>query len=87
MFPGINAECHIPELIALSAPNAVLIQNGRKDPLYPFEAQELCRRDTLRLTKLQRRERTVRWSYFDGPHCFYPPQQQEALEFFREFLG
>jgi len=87
LLPGINAECHVPELVALSTPNAVLIQNGRRDALYPFEAQERCRRDTLRLAKLQGRERAVRWSYFDGPHCFHPPQQAEALEFFREFLG
>jgi hypothetical protein len=41
----------------------------------------------LRYARTQRRLDAVRWSYFDGPHCFHPPQQREALEFFREFLG
>jgi hypothetical protein len=36
LFPGINAEMHVPEMVALSDPSAVLIINGRKDPLYPL---------------------------------------------------
>jgi dienelactone hydrolase len=87
MFAGINAECHVPELVALSHPNAVLISNGKQDTLYPLAAQEKCRRETMQLAKGAKRGDKVRWSYFDGPHCFHPPQQREALDFFREFLG
>lgn len=86
LLPGINAEYGIPELVALSAPSAVLILNGTRDPLYPFGAQEKTRREVRRLTAFQGRGKTVRWQYFDGHHCFHPAEQQQALAFFQEFL-
>ncbi|MBI4024400.1 MAG: hypothetical protein HY360_05425 [Verrucomicrobia bacterium] len=86
LLPGVNAECHVPELVALSEPGAVLIINGKQDGLYPWAAQEKTRREILRVAARQGRRNRVRWIYFDGPHCFHPPQQMEALRFFQEFL-
>jgi dienelactone hydrolase len=86
MLPGINAECHVPELVALSHPAPVLILNGRRDALYPYAAQEACRREVRRLCRLQGAPSRVKWHEFDGPHCFHPPEQEVALEFFRRHL-
>lgn len=86
LLPGINAECHVPEFVALSHPAPVLILNGRHDPLYPYAAQEICRREVRRLCRLQGDASRVTWHEFDGPHCFHPPEQRVALEFFRRHL-
>lgn len=86
LLPGIMHKCHLPELIALSAPGAVLILNGKGDAMYPFIAQEKMRRTVQRMAVLQNRKNLLRWQYFDGPHSFYPPEQQTALQFFQEFL-
>jgi hypothetical protein len=87
LLPGIGAHAHVPEMVALSDPSAVLIINGRKDSLYPFAAQERARRQIAEIAVAQGRQDQIRWSYFDGGHAFLPPQQIEALEFFRYFLG
>lgn len=86
LLPGVNAECHVPELVALSYPNAALIINGKRDTMYSLANQEKTRRETLCLAKLQGRGDKVRWIFFDGPHCFHPPQQRQALQFFQQFL-
>lgn len=86
LLPGILSKCHLPELVGLSAPGAALMLNGKLDAMYPFVAQEKARRDIAKLTKLQKREGTVKWSYFDGPHSFFPPEQEKALRFFEEHL-
>ncbi|MBI4024558.1 MAG: hypothetical protein HY360_06225 [Verrucomicrobia bacterium] len=87
LLPRINSECHVAELVALSDPSAALILNGRRDSLYPWTAQEKTRKQIMRIAARQRRTQTLRWVYFDGPHCFHPPQQLEALQFFQKFLG
>lgn len=73
--------------MALSYPAPALIINGRQDAMYPFRAQEIARRETLRLCRRQSRSPRVAWHYFDGPHCFHPPEQQLALEFFQRHLN
>lgn len=85
-LPHIYAQYHIPELVALSYPNPVLILNGKKDPMYPFKAQEVARRQILHYSKLQGAPGRVRWVYFDGGHQFFPTQQKQALEFFQNSL-
>jgi dienelactone hydrolase len=86
LYPRINAHAHIPELIALSDPAAVLVINGKQDSMYSMAMQEKTRKEVLAYAKKQGRTKTARWHYFDGPHCFHPPQQAVALNFFREFL-
>jgi dienelactone hydrolase len=84
--PSVSQDLHPAEWVALSAPRPVLILNGRQDALYPFAAQERARKTVARYARLQQPGR-ITWSYFDGPHCFVPAQQAQALAFFRQHLG
>lgn len=86
LLPGVNAECHIPEFVALTHPRAMLIINGTQDTMYTLDNQKRTRREVLKVARLQKRQDRLRWHFFEGPHCFHPPAQQLALEFFREFL-
>lgn len=87
LLPHINAECHVAEFVALTEPRAVLIINGTKDSMYTLKNQKRTRAEILRIAKRQGREKTVRWHFFNGPHCFRPCEQRLALQFFREFLA
>ncbi len=86
LLPGISAECHVPELVALTNPRAMLVINGTQDTMYSLANQRQTRAAILRIARRQRRTDRLRWHFFDGPHQFHPVEQQLALEFFQEWL-
>ncbi|MFW6060119.1 MAG: alpha/beta hydrolase family protein, partial [Phycisphaeraceae bacterium] len=86
LMPTLHAHLHVPELVALSQPNAVLILNARGDAMYDMKAQEKIRRQVERIARRQGRGDEVQWRYFDGPHRFPPEQQADALAFFQRHL-
>ena len=54
--------------------------------MYTLANQKRTRSEIVRNAKRQGREHTVRWHFFNGPHCFHPREQRLAWKFFREFL-
>lgn len=101
LWPQWSGKLRVPQWVALSWPRAVLILNGRADPLYSFANQQRTRRQTLALARQQplptreRRKRQgkerprprVQWRFFAGGHQFHPPQQALALSFLKQELG
>lgn len=87
LLPGINAECHVAELVALSYPSPALILNARGDRMYPSESQKLTRKRILHYLSLQGDRRRVQWRGFSGGHSFPPPEQARAWKFFQARLG
>jgi dienelactone hydrolase len=86
LMPGLFTQFHVPEWIALSYPNPVLILNGRQDSMYSLANAQGTRRSVMQMTRQQGAPNRVQWSFFDGPHSFHPPEQAGALAFFQSAL-
>lgn len=84
--PGLMGELHAPEWVALSEPRPALILAGKKDLLYPLQAQHRARRQVMRYLQREDDPKRVTWQWFEGGHAFVPAQQQIALAFFNRHL-
>ena len=84
--PGVYGAMDFPDIAALHAPGALLVQQCRQDQLYPLEAmQKAVDRLTRIYTKAGIAER-FRGTFFDVPHVFLPPMQEETFEWFDRWL-
>lgn len=84
--PALPAELDYPEILGLSAPNPVLVQNNNQDAL--FTLPEMQRADTMLkevYAKAGAPER-YRGSFYEGPHKFDLEMQKEAFAWFDRWL-
>lgn len=84
--PGMYAQLDLPDLAALHAPGALLVQQCRKDALFPLSGMEQA------VDKLDRsyakagiRER-FSGKFYDVPHSFQPEMQADAFAWFEKWL-
>jgi dienelactone hydrolase len=84
--PGVYGAMDFPDIASLHAPGALLVQQCRQDQLYPLEAmQKSVDRLTRIYTKAGIAER-FRGTFYDVPHVFLPPMQEETFEWFDHWL-
>jgi dienelactone hydrolase len=84
--PGLPRELDYPEVLGLAVPNPVLVLNNRSDSL--FTLPEMERADSILrevYTKAGAADR-YKASFYDGPHKFDRPMQDEAYAFFARWL-
>ncbi|MBI3974209.1 MAG: acetylxylan esterase [Chloroflexi bacterium] len=81
---GLLRVCDLPEVAALAAPRALLIQNGRRDPLYGIEEVEAGFATVERAYRAAGAPAACALDLFDGEHVFMPPA---AEQWFERYLG
>jgi hypothetical protein len=76
---GLLRVCDLPEVAALVAPRALLIQNGRSDPLYGAGAVERGFATVRRAYAAAGASDACSLDLFDGEHVFHPPPAERWL--------
>jgi hypothetical protein len=84
--PGLQASLDLPDVAALTAPGALLVQQCGRDTLYPMSAmKEAVDVLTKIYTKAGIAER-FRGTFYDEPHSFRPAMQDEAVAWLEKWL-
>ena len=84
--PGLYRSLDLPDAAALHAPGALLVQQCRRDTLYPLAGmQGAVDKLTGIYAKAGLPER-FRGTFYDEPHCFKPPMQEEAFDWLDRWL-
>ncbi len=84
--PGLYRSLDLPDAAALHAPGALLVQQCRRDNLYPMSGMQGA---VDKLTKIYAKAgipEKFRGTFYDEPHCFKPHMQDEAFEWLEKWL-
>ena len=84
--PGLYAAMDLPDAAALIAPGALLVLQCSRDRLYPMAGMK---GSVKKLEKIYRKAgipERFRGSFYDVPHSFTPPMQEEAFAWLRRWL-
>jgi dienelactone hydrolase len=84
--PGLPRELDYPEILGLSAPNAVLVLNNRQDALFTMPEMERADRILTEVYKKAGSPERYKASFYDGPHKFDADMQKEAFAWFDRWL-
>ena len=85
-IPGLYDSMDFPDVAALHAPGALLVQQCSRDMLYPLEAmQGAVGKLTGIYTKAGIPER-FRGTFYDEPHLFKPHMQEEMFDWMDRWL-
>lgn len=84
--PGLYSSLDLPDAAALHAPGALLVQQCRRDTLYPLEGMQAS---VDKLTKIYAKAgipEKFRGSFHDVIHSFPPALQDETFDWFDRWL-
>ncbi len=84
--PGLYRSLDLPDAAALHAPGALLVQQCRRDTLYPLSGMEAAVGKLSRLYAKAGIPERFRGSFHDVPHSFLPPLQDEAFDWLDRWL-
>jgi dienelactone hydrolase len=84
--PGIYDAMDFPDIAALHAPGALLVQQCSRDLLYPLAAMQGAVEQLAKIyTKAGVPER-FRGTFYDEPHVYKPHMQDETFDWFDRWL-
>jgi dienelactone hydrolase len=84
--PGLYRSLDLPDVAALTAPGALLVQQCAQDRLYPMSAMKASVSKLERIyAKAGLRDR-FRGTFYDVPHSFRPDMQEEAFAWLEKWL-
>lgn len=84
--PGLYRSLDLPDAAALHAPGALLVQQCRRDNLYPMSGMQAA---VDKLTQIYAKAGIpdrFRGTFYDEPHCFKPHMQDEAFDWMEKWL-
>lgn len=84
--PGLYRSLDLPDAAALHAPGALLVQQCRRDNLYPMSGMQAA---VDKLTQIYAKSGIpdrFRGTFYDEPHCFKPHMQDEAFDWLEKWL-
>ncbi len=84
--PGLYRSLDLPDAAALHAPGALLVQQCRRDNLYPMSGMQAA---VDKLTQIYAKAGIpdrFRGTFYDEPHCFKPHMQDEAFDWLEKWL-
>lgn len=84
--PGIYSAMDFPDIAALHAPGALLVQQCSRDLLYPLEAMQGAVDKLDRIYAKAGVPERFRGTFYDEPHVFKPHMQDEAFAWFDRWL-
>ena len=85
--PGLTARLNVPDAAALTAPGALLVQQCRRDDLYPLEAMQTAVHKLEQIYAKAGIPERFRGVFHDLPHQFTPPMQEEAFAWLDRWLN
>ena len=84
--PGLYRSLDLPDAAALHAPGALLVQQCRRDTLYPLSAMQAAVDKLARIYTKAGIPQKFRGTFYDEPHSFKPPMQDEAFAWLDRWL-
>ena len=84
--PSLYRALDLPDAAGLHAPGALLVQQCRRDQLYPMSGMQAA---VDRLTQIYAKagmSEKFRGTFYDEPHCFKPHMQDEAFAWMEKWL-
>ena len=84
--PGLYRSLDLPDAVGLHAPGALLVQQCRRDKLYPIKAMESAVTKIGRIYAKAGCPERFRGTFYDEPHSFRPYMQEEAFEWLDRWL-
>ncbi len=85
-LPGLYRDFDLPDAVALHAPGALLVQQCRRDTLYPLTAMQASVEKLTRIYEKAGCGEKFRGTFYDVPHSFRPEMQEEAFEWMKTWL-
>jgi dienelactone hydrolase len=84
--PGLHRALDLPDVAALHAPGALLVQQCRRDHLFPVAGMEAAVGKLGRIYAKAGVPERFKGSFHDLPHSFVPAMQDEAFEWLDRWL-
>jgi dienelactone hydrolase len=84
--PGLYRSLDLPDAAALHAPGALLVQQCRRDKLYPMTGMQAAVDQLTQIYAKAGIPERFRGTFYDEPHCFQPPMQEEAFAWMEKWL-
>ncbi len=85
-IPGLPKELDYPEILGLSAPNAVLVLNNNQDGLFTLPEMQRADRILGDVYKKAGAAERYKGNFYEGPHKFDAPMQKDAFAWFDRWL-
>jgi hypothetical protein len=85
-IPGLHSSLDLPDAASLLAPGALLVQQCRRDRLYPMSGMQGA---VDKLTQIYAKAgvpEKFRGTFYDEPHSFKPNMQDETFAWFDKWL-
>jgi dienelactone hydrolase len=84
--PGLYPSLDLPDAAALHAPGALLVQQCRRDTLYPLAAMQGAVDKLARIYAKAGLAERFRGTFYDEPHSFKVPAQEETFAWLERWL-
>ncbi len=84
--PALYRALDLPDAAALHAPGALLVQQCRRDTLYPLAGMQGAVDKLTRIYAKAGLPEKFRGTFYDEPHSFQPPMQDEAFDWLDRWL-
>jgi dienelactone hydrolase len=85
-IPGLYRFLDLPDVAALHAPGALLVQQCRRDTLYPIAGMQAAVSKLEAIYAKAGLPERFRGTFYDVPHSFTPEMQDEAFAWFDRWL-
>jgi dienelactone hydrolase len=84
--PGLGRSLDLPDVAALAAPGALLVQQCARDTLFPVEGMQGAVEKLAAIYAKAGVPERFRGAFHDEPHSFRPAMQDEALAWLERWL-
>lgn len=84
--PGLRRSLELPDVAALAAPGALLVQQCSRDTLFPMEGMRAAVDHLARVYAKAGIPERFRGTFHDEPHSFRPAMQDEAFAWLERWL-
>jgi dienelactone hydrolase len=85
-IPHLPRLMEYPEILSLHLPSPSLVLQTRNDPLFTLTEAERCKRILMDCYAKAGAADSFRMSFYDGPHKFDVPMQEEAFAWIEGWL-
>ena len=84
--PGLHRHLDLPDVVSLNAPRPLLVQQCRRDALFPLEGMEAAVRAVAEVYSRAGVAKRFTSRFYDVPHQFTLQMQEDALAWFDTHL-
>jgi hypothetical protein len=85
-LPGLTRFVDLPDVIGCMAPKPLMVQQCRRDALYPLEGMEESLRKIAAIYKKAGAASKFEGRFYDQPHIFSVAMQEDAFAWLDRWL-